>query len=558
MHFLALSISIFMNLQEMDVSMALKVWLSENSRRYYPDSEAQQCRTLRIDTALNERSSFQVLLREDRPVPQKVSVSVQGPSGWQLRVRRVGYIPVAHLNTYSAPIADADVEGRNQIPGYVPDPLFDEQEMLLPGQETHAFWVSVRPGDDAVAGDYDLTVSITPEKGRVRKRHARLRLHPVRLEPRRNFNITHWFYADSIFAWYKLRPFSEEFWQLCEKFIANYADHGLDTLYVPAFTPPLDGVKLPTQLLKVQKTGSASYRFDWSDVKRWIGLARRYGITHFEWTHPFTQWGVEHAIRIYADQGQDETLLWPADTKATSDTYRAFLKQYLPELHRFLQQEGLLENSFFHVSDEPHGEAHLQNYRQARELLREIAPWMKTMDALTDITYGRLKITDMPVPSISTALSFIQEGLDCWCYYCCGPRGPYLNRLLDTPLAKIAMHGFLFYRWPFHGFLHWGYNYWFRSQTRELVDVYTCQDGGKWPGWAFGDTTMVYPGPDGPLDSIRWEIFAEALQDYRLLQTVNLDRNDKLLQALRSFADFPKHASWRRNARRRLLQSFNS
>ncbi len=538
--------------------MPLDVWLAENSRRYYPDSPSLRCRTLRLDSALNEGSSFQVLMRHDDPLPKKIEVSVQGPEGWQLRVRRVGYIPVRHLNVYPLPLSANDQEGGDKIPGYVPDPLFEEEKILLPSRETHAFWISVRPSEDAVAGEYKLTVSIAGEKGHVRKLHTRLLLYPLRLEERRDFRITHWFYADSIFAWYKLRPFSEEFWQLCEKFVVNYAAHGLDTLYVPVFTPPLDGVKLPTQLLGVEKIGESQYRFDWSAVKRWVEMARAQGISHFEWSHPFTQWGAEFAIRIYKGQGLDEVLLWPPDTKATSTIYRTFLEQYLPELHTFLQQEKLLDCSFFHISDEPHGETHLENYRQARQLLQELAPWMKTMDALTDITYAHLNLTDMPVPSITTALSFLEAGLDCWCYYCCGPRGPYLNRLLDTPLAKIAMHGFLFYRWPFKGFLHWGYNYWFRSQTRELVDVFTLQDGDKWPGWAYGDTSVVYPGPEGPIDSLRWEIFAEALQDYRLLQTVNLERDDKLLQALRSFADFPKTASWRRNIRRRLLKAHGS
>ena len=101
------------------------------------------------------------------------------------------------------------------------------------------------------------------------------------------------------------------------------------------------------------------------------------------------------------------------------------------------------------------------------------------------------------LPSISTAIDFVKEDIECWCYYCCGPRGAYLNRLMDTPLAKIGMHGILFYRWPFKGFLHWGFNYWFQSSTRNLLDVYTEQDGLTWPSWAYGDPFQVYPGPDG-------------------------------------------------------------
>ncbi len=80
---------------------------------------------------------------------------------------------------------------------------------------------------------------------------------------------------------------------------------------------------------------------------------RRQGVARFEWCHFFTQWGAKHAIRIYEGQGRDEQMLWDPETPATSDTYRAFLAEYLPALHRFLQREEILDRSFFHVSDEP-------------------------------------------------------------------------------------------------------------------------------------------------------------------------------------------------------------
>ena len=64
---------------------------------------------------------------------------------------------------------------------------------------------------------------------------------------------------------------------------------------------------------------------------------------------------------------------------------------------------------------------------------------------------------------------------------------------------------------------------------------------------------MVYPGPDGPVDSMRWEIFGESLQDYQLLQTLGVERNDSLLQPLKNFMDFPKSPTWRERARKRLF-----
>ncbi len=53
---------------------------------------------------------------------------------------------------------------------------------------------------------------------------------------------------------------------------------------------------------------------------------------------------------------------------------------------------------------------------------------------------------------------------------------------------------------------------------------------------------MVYPGENGPLDSIRWEVFSESLQDYALLQTLGISRES--LSEIRNFEDFPKSAEW--------------
>jgi len=537
--------------------MALRSWLVSSLVRNYPQTPAAPARQLTLDGALNEQLSFQVAVRTDSQRPERVRVEVEGPAGWSLRVRRVGYVPIRHHNT---PIeADPlDVDGVGHIPGYVPDPLLDESEVLLPTMETHAFWVTLRPGRGASPGTHEVSVSVVPESGRARRHAAKVRIHDVALQRRRGFNVTHWFYVDALIDWYGTDLFDRRFWNVLPQYVSDVVDHGQDTLYVPVFTPPLDGVKRPSQLLRVTRNGKDEYRFDWRDVKRYIRLARSLGITHLEWCHPIVQWGARDAIRVYEGQGREEKLLWPAGTRATSRTYRTFLAQYLPRLERFLSAEKITNRSLFHVSDEPHGEEHLANYRKAREMLRELAPWMKVMDALTEVDFARQGLTDMPIPSIRTALDFHEAGIPSWCYYCCGPRGPYLNRLMDTPLAKIAMHGFLFYRWPFKGFLHWGYNYWYESQTRELIDPFTVQDGLRWPGWAYGDTFEVYPGPNGPIDSMRWEVFGESLQDYALLQTAGLDRDIPLLKPIVSFAEFPKAEVWRRNAKRKVMKRMQS
>ena len=540
--------------------MKLSCILTPSTVRHFPNEPMPTKRLTSIDAALNERFSFQLALRADDEM--KATVTADGPEGWGIRIRRVGFVPVFHHN---APVIQnpLDTDGLGCIPGLVPDPLFDEDSAILAQDEINAFWLTVVPPKGAKPGKYRITVKAQPYErwgegkavGRPVSVSLSVTLHNVVIRLRNDFHVTHWFYNDCLITWYKTNGFDEKYWEILPAYLTDIADHGQDTVYVPLFTPPLDGDKHPSQLLKVKKVGKGRYAFDWSDVRRYVRTAKKCGITHFEWCHLFAQWGCRFALRIYEGQGEGEKLLWPVDTPATSETYRAFLAQLLPELEKFLLEEKILKKSFFHISDEPGGPEAKANYKAARDMVRAIAPWMRCIDAVSEIEFGREKLVDMPVPTISTALDFYKEGIESWCYYCCGPRGEFLQHLMDTPLAKIAMHGFLFYRWPFKGFLHWGFNYWNVSQTRTLIDPYMTSDGKAWPrGWAYGDTFYVYPGEKGPVDSIRWEVLAEALQDYALLQTLGVDRDASFMRGIKSFSDFPKDAAWRKSVKSRLYK----
>jgi hypothetical protein len=178
---------------------------------------------------------------------------------------------------------------------------------------------------------------------------------------------------------------------------------------------------------------------------------------------------------------------------------------------------------------------------------------MKVMDALSDIRYGRQGLTDIPVPQLGSAHKYIKENIPHWVYYCCEPTGPWLNRFQDTPLPKIRMAGFLFYRFEAKGFLHWAYNYWFRMDSGALADVFNDSTAGG--GVPAGDPFVVYPGENGPLDSIRWEVFGEALQDYAILQTAGIRPDDPMLSDLKGYDVFPKNEEWIQKTIRKILKA---
>lgn len=528
--------------------MKLHAWLASSLTRHYPATPPGATLRMSMEVARNERFHAQVAVHQTGCDMARVTLQAAPPPGWKVRIRRVGYVPLPHFNTPVMP-SDEDLDGRGHVPGLVPDPLFDEHVICMGTEETHAFWITMVPPASVKPGKH--TIHLSVQAGDVSRRLTlTAKVSPVKIPARHDFPVTNWFYIDALMDRYRTRPGEERFWEILGAYLKNVVEHGQDTVYTSVFSVQLDGERSPSQLLKVKTSGHHTWQFDWSDVKRFVDLARKAGIRNFEWCHFFSQWGARFALKVYEGQGETGECLWPRETPATSEIYRTFLSQFLPQLHTFLKTERLLKRSFFHVSDEP-GEQDIPNYHAARALLAELAPWMKVMDAMSHVEVARH--TDMPVASIAHALDFLEAGMESWCYFCCHPRGTFLNRLMDTPLAKIRMSGWLFYRWPFKGFLHWGYNYWNRFQKNEMIEPLLVSDGGNWPGWAFGDTFLVYPGPDGPIDSIRWEVFAASLQDYALLQGTGINRENQLLAACRSFEDFPKTEVWIRKARRKLL-----
>jgi hypothetical protein len=532
-------------------------WVETSLRRVFPNSMPPDAPGgLELLTPRDARGSFQACLRNGRTTPLRVECSVVGGADdLRPRVRLVGLVPMRH-HTPDTPLSELD-GGDGSVPRLVPDPLYPETAAVLGPRETRSFWISLSVAADAKPGPRELTVRLAfPEVKATTDLTVRLEVSPMVLRPRRDFPVTHWWRGEATWDYYKTGMFEDErWWALTRAQLEDMLAHGSDVVYVPVFFDRRETFKRPCQLLAVTEPRPGTYAFDWDRVKRFTDMAKAVGFRRFEWSHLWIYWGVENAMRVYTKRGDGYVMLWPPETGATSETYVNFLRQFLPAFHEFLAKEGLLEASYFHLSDEPGSGKHVENYRRARAVLRELAPWMKVMDALSDIRYGREGLTDIPVPLVSAAQAYVDAKIPHWVYFCCGPTGPWVNRFMDTPLPKIRMAGWLFYRQGARGFLHWGFNYWHRMESEEIGDPFSDATNGAWPGIPYGDPFMIYPGKDGrPIDSIRWEVFAESLQDYAILQTAGVKRDDAMLSEIRSYADFPKSEQWIRASLAKVLR----
>ncbi|MCC2599913.1 DUF4091 domain-containing protein [Sphingobacterium sp. FBM7-1] len=545
----------------------LKFWLETSLKRVYPNSLPEGRKSLMFIAAKNEQLSFQVCFRNLATDSAQVKCEIADGNAFNPKVRRVGFVPMQHLNTY---VPKDEIEGIGFIPGLCPDPLYPEDSVQVGPESNGVFWITLKVPKDMSIGVHKLTakVSLINRYGYVGETNpppftielpVEIDVRSLVIQPRKDFPVTHWISADSIWEWYKIKPVGERFWELAEQYIANIVAHNVNVVYTPIFNARHEILRTPAQLLKIKKTGKDKYVFDFSDVRKWVRLAVKHGAEYVEWTHFFTPAPTsgKHPQRIF-ERNDDKIgeMLWAPEISAMSDTYRKFLEQFLPQFKQFLIDENVLEMSLFHCADEPDGEAQIADYRKARGLLKELAPWMKVMDAMSDPHFAVERLSDMPVPSITTAPAFAAAGCPAWVYYCCGPRDQYLQRLLDTPLSKIRMSGLLFYKLDAKGFLHWGHNYWFIFCTPDIGDPFTQADVKAWPGLPYGDAFVVYPGPEGPLDSIRYEVFAESLQDFALLQSAGIKQDDPMFDEIKDYANFPKSAEWFNKVRRAILERY--
>jgi hypothetical protein len=530
----------------------IKFWLESSLQRVYLDTQPGSAASPELLVPRDGQVSFQACLRNERMRALNVRCAVTGGEGLNVRVRRVGYVPM-RFGTTDTPASELD-----RGPGFVPDPLFNDQIADVGPFENTAFWITVKVPTDAQPGVNELGIHFSFLKDKTAELKASVEVSRFTLKPRHDFPVIHWWRGECLWDYYQTGMFEDEkLWSITRNYIQDMVDHGTDSIYVPIFHFRRETFKRPCQLLKVTEPEPGKYAFDFSDVHRFVQLARACGAKHYEWSAFWIYWGAKNPVRVYKWVEGKAVMLWPPDADGHGPVFHNFMKQFLTEFHQFLVAEGILEQSFFHVSDEPGEGEHLANYKKARTFLQENAPWMKgkVIDALSSIQYGKQHLTDHPIPIIGAAQAYIDAKIPHWVYFCCSPRGTYLQRLLDTPLPKIRMSGWLFYKLQAQGFLHWGYNYWHAMEQEKLINPFETATNESWPGIPPGDPFEVYPGPDGkPIDSIRWEVFYESLLDYAMLQSADIKPDDPMLADLKSYADFPKTQAWLEQARRRILK----
>lgn len=261
----------------------------------------------------------------------------------------------------------------------------------------------------------------------------------------------------------------------------------------------------------------------------------RYHFNSFRLSIPGMGGGTFHARR------DPELLGFAEDTPH----YRALFADYCGQLQGHLRDKGWLDEAFVYWFDEPAPKdyAFVMN---GFAKLKAAAPEVNRM--LTEQVEPAL----VGGPNIWCPVSHHykhepaeqrrRHGEEFWWYVCTGPKAPYCTLFIDHPGTELRLWLWQTWQRNIKGILVWQSNYW--TSPTAFPDPahpqnpyedpmgwrtgYSTPKGEKRP-WGNGDGRFIYPPPaaadgrpskpvlEGPVDSIRWEMLRDGIEDYEYM-----------------------------------------
>lgn len=533
----------------------MKTLLLSSLTKVFKEKEPRFNELCSFSCLKNEKFSFQLGFMAENKDETKLSVSVSSPLKEDLKLYLVKDIPAGKNGYDNSDSFHYDLS-RKSFPDLL-QPI--DGEIVVKKGDWNSIWVEYSPTKGAT-GKKKITLKLNAGEEAF-ERAFTLNIIDKEL-PKQDILFTNWFHNDCLCTYYNVEVFSDKYWEIVENYIRNAAEHGVNMLLTPVFTPPLDtavGGERPTvQLVKVTKENN-KYSFDFENFRKYVKLCLDCGIEAFEISHFFTQWGAKHAPKIIATVNGKEKQIFGWNTAAGGKPYTEFLEAFSKAFTKEVKSLGIKNRCWLHVSDEPNQEQ-FKDYKKAADTLHRLFPGFNTFDALSDIEYYRKGLIKTPVCTEGEADLFKGEVKNFWTYYCCCQVDNFLpNRMFSQPSQRNRVLGILLYKYEAKGFLQWGHNFWYSQYSKYPIDPYKVTDAGN--AFPSGDAFVVYPGKDGkPLNSLRHLVFNEAFQDLRALKLLETLTSRKHVMSILefgldtplSFSTYPHEQQWLLELRERI------
>lgn len=524
---------------------AVSIWVVDPMIKVFKDSEPIIPRkVIRLECAGNEYEPAQLAIRSDvslKILGVEFSDLIKGKDKIEksnFRYNFVGYVPI-RKNTPNTP----EEELVRLAPTEIPDVLLPQRTMDIPPGVTQPLWLTFFVPPNTPAGSYKGVVRIKTTQGDI-EIEVSLRVFPFNIPKEGHLWLTNWFNPWNIAKFHKVEMWSEDFWRIVRNYARNMAEHRQNVIITPVLS-----------LTKISRE-DGRLSFDFSLFDRWVEIFKEEGVIgRIEGGHLGGREGgaweaKEFVLSGYTvrENGEEK---WVPEARISSPEAEEFLSQFLPALQKHLEERGWLDIYMQHLADEPI-DINADSYKRFASYVRRYAPKLRIIEAnqTTEIA-GYIDIWVPILNYFHRDLAFYQrrpKKEEVWFYTCLAPTGKYPNRLLDYPLIKVRILHWMNWLYNTQGFLHWGLNYWSDKPFEDL------EPGGLPPG----DCCIIYPGEDAPLNSLRWEMLRQGMEDFEylwLLQELSHSREkgEEICRCIiRDITDYTKEPGELARARREI------
>jgi hypothetical protein len=411
----------------------------------------------------------------------------------------------------------------------VPDLLIEKRSINIAGNTTAMFLLVFELPENIECRDYQFIAATNSTSHKTCLKEFKLTVIPA---PGRTHilqqRITFWPHWKRFATYFKLELWSEEFWRLAERYLEEMAAGGMNVIMASINHDPFC-YPLPAEyyeynyyppMVAWQKTPDGKFTFDFSIYDRYVELNLRLGIDKEIECHALLPCKQQEPRICYHDiaTGKMKTIETVPDSPVYKEAWTAFLNAFIA--HN--RQRGWQHILTICPYDEP---SDPRRFAGVAKLVRKLAPEIKITAAVT----SRVALNVMDCIDIATIhleagfdADAVEElrrnGIEVRWYNCCAPA--WGNTLLNCDLTDAYRVSWMTEYGKYNGFLRWSIIDW--------PDEWDKNPGFNWPT---GDTYLIAPGTNGPVETLRWHAYRQGYQDLGLLLQLEDTSNVRSLLA---------------------------
>lgn len=456
--------------------------------------------------AQKEELGYQVVVYTDDPQGATATFDLSFDGEYQVYLEKYVDVPCPH---YKNDTKNGYITDQQEL---LPDALIPitSDDVFFVNCNYIVLWISIST-DQVGKVKSVLKISTKNESA-----DCELELNVIKIVQKKQF-YGHCEYIDPIYIAkdHSVAMYGDLFWKILHRYFKLAADHGVNDIFVPLFTPQY--AHYPTdkfvQLVSIKKMGD-EYECNFDLMDRWIQTARDVGISRFTFPVFLPDYDNPYGAQFIVQVNGEEQIIYENET-VLSNYYTAFVRKFLRRLMIHLEKYRGKGTFSFHFSSSPQV-WNEEIYKEFRAHFDDIVKKYRIADYDVEYRFYKRGLVGSPIIHLHDVAAYFEDPTTYLngCFDISNPKDT-INPLIASSSTRLRCLGAFGYRFELARFFHLGFN------APDIQNQYPT-----------GSLSLVYPGEMDAYPSIRLKQLKYAFQDNRLMDTLHLRYSPKRMNGL--------------------------